>query len=420
MNNPPTESVGFVKSFLIAFVWAKYEQSTDSVGGIPEIMRIIVLGGCGAMGSEATRDLARTSNFDEIVIADADVERARSLAAELGGGRICAIQVDASDESALTKTLRGFDMVANCTTYHFGLIATRAAINARVNYLDLGGLYNTPKQLEMDEDARRAAVTICLGCGATPGVTNLMVKAAADQLDQVDEVHIAFASFRSIAPSAGLLDTVLDEFSPSSRRFFWQDGEFIETMAFSGAKTVEFAEPVGEIETFYVPHSETHTIHRFLGKGVRLVDVRGTWRPEIMRALRTFADLGLTSDATVDLDGETLQIRRVLRSYILQHEANFCGDGEWAFLLNVEVLGQREGKSARLEYVTRHPARSQWGTAATAMMTGIPASIAAQKIACGEVTRTGVVAPEACFEPQPFFEELARRGIVVEERMNSE
>src|SRR5712664_3973248 len=113
-------------------------------------MRIIVLGGCGAMGSEATRDLAQTSDFEQIVIADADLQRAEALAAELGGGRVRAIQADASNEAALTEKLRGFDVVANCTTYHFGLIATRAAINARLNYLDLGGLYNTPRQLELD------------------------------------------------------------------------------------------------------------------------------------------------------------------------------------------------------------------------------------------------------------------------------
>ena len=368
------------------------------------------------MGSEATRDLARTSDFAEIVIADFDLARAEALAAELGDGRVRAIQIDAHDEAALTESLRGFDVVANCTTYHFGLIVTRAAINARVNYLDLGGLYNTPKQLEMDDDARRAGVTICLGAGATPGVTNLMARAAADQLDQVDEVHIAFASFRSIAPSPGLLDTVLDEFSPSSRRFFWQDGEIVETPAFSGAKQVRFAAPVGEIETFYVPHSETHTIHRFLGKGVRLVDVRGTWRPEIMRALRTFADLGLTGEATVDLDGQTIPTRKLLRAHILEQAADFGGEGEWAFLLNVEVLGQQRGQASRIEYVSRHPRRDEWGTSATGRMTGIPASIAAQKLARGEVSRTGVLAPEACFEPQSFFAELARRGIIVEQR----
>src|SRR5207245_7127499 len=228
-------------------------------------MRIIVLGGCGAMGSEATRDLARTSDFEEIVIADADLTRAEALASELGGGRVRAIQVDAGDQAALTENLRGFDVVANCTTYHFGLIVTRAAIKARVNYLDLGGLFNTPRQLELDEAAIQAGVTICLGCGATPGVTNLLAKAAADQLDQVNAVHIAFASFRSIAPSPGLLDTVLDEFSPASRRFYWQEGQFIEKPAFSGASRIRFAEQAGQLEVYYVPPSESHSIHSFHG-----------------------------------------------------------------------------------------------------------------------------------------------------------
>src|SRR5262245_56158353 len=148
-------------------------------------MRIIVLGGCGAVGTEVSRDLARTSDFEEIVIADANFERAEALATELGGGRLGARRIDVSDETTLANQLRGFELAANCTTYHFGLVASRAAIQAGVNYLDLGGLFHTPRQLELDEIARRAGVTLCLGCGATPGVTNLMARRAADLMDQV-------------------------------------------------------------------------------------------------------------------------------------------------------------------------------------------------------------------------------------------
>lgn len=365
------------------------------------------------MGSEATRDLAQTSDFEEIVIADFDLQRAQAFAAELGGGRVRAVQADAGDEVALTGKLRGFDVVANCTTYHFGMNVIRAAIGAQVNYLDLGGLFNTPRQLQLDELARDAGITACLGCGATPGVTNLMARYAADQLDSVDEVHIAFASFRSIAPSPGLLDTVLDEFSPGSRRFFWQEGQFIEVPAFSGAKHVRFSDPVGEVEVYYVPHSETHTIHRFIDKGVRVVDVRGTWNPRIMRALQVFSDLGLTGEQETQFNGQAISTKQFLRAHILQHAAEFGGDGEWAFLLNVQVIGQSNGSLRELEYVTRHPRHSEWGTAATAKMTGIPASIAAQKLARKEVSRKGVLAPEACFEPTSFFADLAKRGIII-------
>jgi lysine 6-dehydrogenase len=375
--------------------------------------RIIVLGGCGAMGSEVTRDLARTGDFEEIVIADADLMKAQALSDELGGGRVRAMQIDVRDEDALTQKLRGFDVVANATTYHFGLIATGAAIKARVNYLDLGGLFNTPKQLGLDQAAQQAGVTICLGCGATPGVTNLMTRHAADQMERVDEVHIAFASFRSIAPSPGLLDTVLDEFSPGSRRFYWENGDFVEVPAFSGAKRVRFSVPVGEIETYYVPHSETHTLPSLLGKGVRRVDVRGTWRTEIMQALRLFADLKLTGEQLIEFGGKKISSKAFLRQHILQRSADFGSDGEWAFLLNVEVVGQREGQPIKIISNTSHPPNAEWGTAATARMTGIPASIGAQKLGRGEAKRTGVIAPEACFEPESFFAELRKRGIEI-------
>jgi acyl-CoA reductase-like NAD-dependent aldehyde dehydrogenase len=38
---------------------------------------------------------------------------------------------------------------------------------------------------------------------------------------------------------------------------------------------------------------------------------------------------------------------------------------------------------------------------------------AAQKLARKEVSRKGVLAPEACFEPKSFFAELAQRGIII-------
>ena len=135
-----------------------------------------------------------------------------------------------------------------------------------------------------------------------------------------------------------------------------------------------------------------------------------------MNALRTFADLGLTAEHEVEFKGKRIATKQIVRAHILQHAADFGGDGEWAFFLNVQVKGQSDGRDMQLEYTSRHPPRAEWGTSATARMTGIPASIAAQKLARGEVTRKGVMSPEACFEPRLFFAELAKRGILIEEQ----
>src|SRR6266849_2894964 len=384
-------------------------------------MRAVILGGCGAMGSEATRDLATTSDFDEITIADINKEKAQALADNLnnstGRGHVRAEYIDVSDEDVLVALLRGQDVVINTMTYHFGLQATRAAIRASVNYLDLGGLHHTPKQLALDPEARAAGVTIVLGCGATPGVSNILARRGADDLDTVEAVHIAFASHRSIAPSPGLLDTILDEFSPEESRFYHEDGHLIEVQPFDGARTVAFQPPVGEQEVYFVPHSEMHTLPRFIGKGLRRVDVRGAWRPETMQALRLFLDYRLITSDTVYVNGTMLRAREFLRAHLLQESSNgHTGEaGDWAFLLYVEVKGTRLGREARRMYRTSHPGMSDWGRQATSKMTGIPASIGAQLLAHREARGSGVMAPEAAFEPLRFIEELALRRIRVEE-----
>lgn len=386
-------------------------------------MRAVILGGCGSMGSEATRDLATTGDFDEITIADLNKEKAQALADSLnistGRAHMRAAYVDASDEDALVALIRGHDVVVNTMTYHFGLQATRAAIRAGISYLDLGGLHNTPKQLALDHEARAAGVSIILGCGATPGVTNVLARRGADELDTVEAIHIAFASHRSIAPSPGLLDTILDEFSPEASRFYYEDGRLIEVQPFDGAQFITFQLPVGNQEVYFVPHSETHTLPRFIGKGLRRVDVRGAWRPETMQALRLFLNYRLITSDAVLVNSTKLYAREFLRAHLLQVEANGNArdEGDWAFLLYVEVKGTRAGREAYRRYRTSHPGMSDWGQQATAKMTGIPVSIGAQLLAHGEVHDRGVMAPEAAFEPARFIAELARRGIRVEERI---
>ena len=386
-------------------------------------MKVVVLGGCGAMGSETTRDLAHSSEFDTITIADLNLARAQALADELNATtrrpRVAAVALDASDETALVEVMREHTVVANTMTYHFGLNATRAAIRARVPYVDLGGLHNTPKQLAMTNDAEAAEVPIVLGCGATPGVTNILARRGANDLDHVEAIHLAFASHRSIAPSPGLLDTIIDEFSPEASRFYYEDGALVEVQPFDGALTVPFLPPVGEQEVYYVPHSETHTLRRFIGKGLRRVDVRGAWRPETMRALRILLDYRVITSDAVQVNDTSVRAKDFLRAHLLQTAAagHVPDEGDWAFLLYVDVVGTHAGRVARRIYRTSHPGMSDWGRQATAKMTGIPASIGVQLLARGAVHAVGVLAPEAAFDPTDFIAELARRGIIVEERI---
>jgi lysine 6-dehydrogenase len=369
----------------------------------------LVLGGAGAMGREVVRDLAATSDFEEIVVADRDLAAATGLVDEPGGARLRAVQVDVTSSAEVDALLRRADVVANCTTYHHGLDLVRNAIARRRPYVDLGGLFNTPRQLELGPQAEAAGVAIVLGCGATPGVSNLMARAAAEGMTSVERVEIGFGSLRPLAASPGLLDTILEEFSPTTSRFYYEDGAFVPVPPFAGAKVIEFLPPVGALETYLVPHSETHTLPRFLDPKPRHVAVRGSWHPEIMKAMRVFLNFGLTGEEPFQVDGASASPRAFLRAHLLHRPPPL--DSPVAFFLRVDVTGEAGGEVRTVSYRSSHP--TSWGPAGTARMTGIPTSIALQSLAAGDVERTGVMGPEAAFEPGLFFERLARRGIEV-------
>ncbi len=371
--------------------------------------RALVLGGGGAMGREVVRDLAETSDFDAILVADRELELTRRLVATLGDSRLRAVEVDVSDAQQVDELLEATDVVANCTTFHYGIGLVRAAIRCRTPYVDLGGLVNTPRQLELDGAAREADVAIVLGCGATPGVTNLMAKAASAGMETIESVDIGFGSLRPLAASPGLLDTILEEFSPTTSRFYYEAGELVPVPPFSGARVLEFQPPVGALETYLVPHSETHTLPRFLEPTPRHVAVRGSWHPEIMKAMRVFLDYGLTDEEPLRVDGANVAPRTFLRAHLLRRQPPL--DSPVAFFLRVDVAGTAAGQVRTVSYLSSHP--TKWGAAGTARMTGIPTSIALQSLARGDVLRPGVMGPEAAFATHGFFRELAAREIDV-------
>lgn len=371
-------------------------------------MEATVLGACGAVGREVSRGLVESGMFEAVTLADLDARKLRSLASEIGGN-VATHNARGSDVASLRNAIRGADLLANCTTYQLGVPALRAAIAEKTNYIDLGGLYNTPKQLELDSRAKRAGVRAVIGCGATPGLTNVLARRAAGMLDQVRSIDIAFASHRDIAPSPGLLDTLLDEFRPGVERFVWRDGGLQEVAPFDGARRVRFSPPVGTQEVYFVPHSETHTLPKFLGDSVRNVAVRGTWRPGDMRTLRSLSELGLTSDRPIRVNGTSVRPLDVLRSVLLSNPPHL-DEAPCAFFLDVKVDGEKDGKPVTVQQRTSHPL--EWGSNATARMTAVPAVVAAG-ILTNDDGEPGVFAPEAAFEPKGFLAEVKKSGVRV-------
>src|ERR1022692_234381 len=98
-------------------------------------MRILLVG-AGGVGTAFARIAARR-DFAELLVADYDLGRTQRAAAS--SDRYLAVQVDATDEHAVTGLLaeHSCDVLMNATDPRFVLPLYRAALQAGTHYLDM-------------------------------------------------------------------------------------------------------------------------------------------------------------------------------------------------------------------------------------------------------------------------------------------
>lgn len=376
-------------------------------------MKVLSLGGAGAVCQHATRDLAEYSDFDEIVIGDYDVNAAEKLAADIDDPRLRVLGVDAEDYEALVEVFAGFDVILNGLPWKYDMAVTRACVEAGVSGLDVS---TEEEQWDLHTAAQEQGIVFIPGVGATPGITNVMARRGADLMDTVDEIQINFAAFRCPAPSPGLLTTFLWEFHPETEsRVHYQNGEFHWVGPFEGLKTVTFPGPIGEQEVCYIPHPETRTMPESLG--ARAVSVRGCFPPHAMRLAKAMLESGLYSEDPLTLKGtETTAFETMYDLLLALPESKETP--LWAYGLLVDVFGRRDGRRVHARMWNRHPPQEEWGgKAAYYKNIAIPLSIGAQMIGRGDVGGRGVLPPEVALAPHIFVAELARRGIEIHERV---
>ena len=375
-------------------------------------MRILSLGGAGAVAEHTTRDLAAFTDY-EIVIGDYNVAAAEKIAADIGSPRVSALNVDANDYAHMIRVFKDFDVIVNGLPWKYDLPVTRACVEAGVNGLDVS---TEEDQWSLDADAKAKDIIFIPGEGATPGITNAMARHAADQLDEVDDIQINFAAFRCPAPAPGLLTTFLWEFHPKTEsRTYYADGEFHWVGPFEGLKKVTFPGPIGEQEVCYIPHPETRTMPKSLG--AKAVSVRGCCPPHAMRLAKAMLESGLYGEQSVTVKGVETTPFELMYDLLLEIPES-KETPLWAYGLVVDVFGKKDGRDMKITLWSRHPPMEEWGgKAAYYKNIAIPLSIGAIMIARGDVTVRGIVPPETAIDPAIFFAELAKRGITIHERV---
>jgi hypothetical protein len=226
-------------------------------------MRIFILG-AGATGSLLAQILERQGHH--VWCGDRDPDRARRFLGKKS--RIAISQVNARNLRGIVRAAKGCQLLINASASVFNEIVLRAALRLRSHYLDLSShLTRDPFRAEQFryskrfEEKNRAAV---INAGAAPGLTNLLVKRAADLCDEVVSAQIRlYESSESDDPISQWSPEVSFDEAISHPRIY-RDGKFKLAKRFSELEKFRFMDPVGSARVVLAAQDEIATLPRFI------------------------------------------------------------------------------------------------------------------------------------------------------------
>jgi lysine 6-dehydrogenase len=382
-------------------------------------MHIVVLGGAGAMGRVTVRALSEYDDIDQVTIADYNEARAQELAASLNSSKVQARQIEVTNEERLRQLIRGADVALSAVDYVFNLPILQACIQERVHYADLGGLFHmTRKLMSMQSEVEAAGITAIMGMGGTPGITNILARAAADKLDRVESMKVELGCSDSTSSKAPLIApysirTILDEFTKQPQVF--KDGEWYSQQPLSGQEEMIFPLPVGRATAIFSLHSECATFPvSFKDRGIRYVSFKIAFPTDFMTKLKFLVDLGFGSDEPINVRGIKVSPRETLAK-LLEMAPVEDVEPQDCDVLRVVTSGTAEGQRVEITNQMVVLPYRRWKVGAGALDTGVPLAIAGRMLANGEITRRGTLGPELCVPVEPFFRELMKYDMHVTE-----
>ncbi len=374
--------------------------------------------GVGNVGRVIVKDLLEFGRkIDGVLAIDYNYESLKKLASEVNDSRLEIAKGDIRDIDSMASHMKKVDVVVNSAWYEYNLHAIKAAIKAGRDLADLGGLYwMTRKELEMDEEVRKAGITVLIGVGDDPGTSNVLVSYGAKKMDEVEEIHIRWGSHSEseASPFGFSVLTVLDEATMPAVLYI--NGKLVEAPPLSYPEITYFPEPIGYKKTYAIIHSELATLPYTI-QGVKTVTYKDTWDDTFFPILDFMKSIGLTSREPVKIDGVNISPQKLIAALTKPSEPkDVIGS------LKVELRGFIDGKRSKLVYYLGPVGYyEKWSAGVTAFTTGVGASIGVQILGEGMVSKKGVVPPELIDAPKVWIEELGRRGIaVLEEKTDIE
>ena len=402
--------------------------------------RVVFIGAAGEMCRLAIERFANAGGDWALELYDVRPELLDDLVATLPPGTATTGHLDLYDSTALADAIAGADLVVLGAGPYKRTAAPvmDACVEAGVSYLDFDDdIESTVYALSLHDRAAAAGVAFYVGCGASPGMTNVMAVDAASSFDHVETIDLCWV-IGDERPGSGR--AVLEHMLSISAGpcLTWEHGGPVMHESYVETGTAQMGGGLGQTLLYETAHPEAITFPRrypdasrirVLGsldpapyngavRGLGLAVQQGRmgleetldfmeaiqdekfgglrgWR-NILRGIRAHRRAGLVTRG---------EVRRFVVSAVLGRPVPFRGG------LLVQVTGVRNGFSA--VEIRRTPKAGEGSVLFSNMAAVTGGACAAFMILAleQEHTRAGVFAPEDWADPQDFYRALERIGV---------
>ena len=378
-------------------------------------MKVLLIG-AGGVG-EAIAVVARHRPWlEKMVIADYDLERARSVQQRLGADdKYPAEGIDARDLRQIVQVARnhGVDVIMNAVSNFYNDNIFDAAYEAGCNYLDMAmsddganlGSYQW-KQAGKWEDRGLLAI---LGNGMDPGVSDIFAKYASVELfDEVDEIGIRDGAALEVkgydfAPSFSILDAIEECTNPP---IIWEkDRGWFEVPLFENIEIFNFPEGIGPQEVVDIEHEELVLVPRFIP--CKRVTFKYGLGEKYISVIKVIKMLGMHSKEQINVKGVKVAPIEVVAA-CLPPPATLGDKMSGKTCVGAWVTGLKDGKKRQVyiyQSTDNEESMRDYGCQAVSLQTGTGPVITMELLAEGIWKGKGVLGPEA-FNPRPFMSRM--------------
>jgi hypothetical protein len=309
------------------------------------------------MGARCARQLVSTAAVSAVVVRDPDPTRTAEVVASLSESSV-------ADTAGIDDPL-DVDVVVLAGPAGTQLRSARAHLDRGVHVVaTTDDVDEVTGLLALNDVAIASGLSVVVGAGFAPGLTDLLARHAAARFSAVTEVHVAKVGTGGPACARAhhraLAGTAVD----------WRDDQWVHRQGGSGRELVWFPDPIA---------------------------ARDCYRAALPDALLLAPEFPGVQRVTARL-AATRRDRLTARLPMLRRPHTDGGPGA----VRVEVRGRTPGG---------HDVVVMGSMDRPAVAGGAVAALAALGVARGSARRTGAAGLAGMFDPLPFLAELAERGV---------